>query len=113
MESNSNLTIQAPQLTEAILTLAIAISQMQPNKSEHGGEKMSNLKSPDLKSQVEGQPQNQSPITLTQLQSKLIDLSRCGMQSSIRAILNYYGIKKLSELPKEKYEELYREVCTW
>jgi hypothetical protein len=113
MEMDSNLTIHAPQLTEAILTLASAISQMQPGKSEHGGEKMSNLKNPDLKTQREGQPQNQSPITFTQLQSKLIELSRCGMQPSIRAMLNYYGVKKLSELPKEKYEELYREVSKW
>lgn len=113
METNSNLTIQAPQLTEAILTLASAISQMQPGKSDQGGEKMSNHKNPDLKTQMEGQPQNQSQVTFNQLQSKLIELSRCGMQLSIRAMLNYYGVKKLSELPKEKYEELYREVCTW
>lgn len=113
METNPNLTIHAPQLTQAILTLANTISQIQPNKNDHGGEKMSNIKNPDPITQEEGQPQNQSPITFTQLQTKLIDLSRCGMQSSIRAVLNYYGVKKLSELPKEKYEDLYREVCTW
>jgi hypothetical protein len=78
METNPNLKIHAPQLTEAILTLASAIYQMHPGKSEQGGEKMSNLKNPDLITQGKGQPKNKSPITFTQLQSKLIELSRCG-----------------------------------
>jgi hypothetical protein len=42
-----------------------------------------------------------------------MELSRCGMGPPIRVMLNYYGVKKLSELPKEKYEELYREVSKW
>jgi hypothetical protein len=69
MEMDSNLIIHAPQLTEAILTLASAISQMQPGKSEQGGEKMSSLKNPDLTTQGEGQPHNQSSVTFTQLRS--------------------------------------------
>lgn len=106
METNTELKILLPKLTDAILTLAKAISQMQPSsKNQAGGEKMQSTNNPI--------PMTNSPVTFEQLQSKLIALSRSGRQESIKAMLNYYGVKKLSELPKEKYEEMYEEVCKW
>lgn len=118
METNINLRVTAPEIVDAILALAKAVTNTQANpKIQRGGEKMSNLENseetPKTTSSQGTQNQEQGFISFEKLQSKLIELSRSGRQEQIKAMLNRYGVKRLTQLPRERYEEVLMEVEKW
>jgi hypothetical protein len=63
--------------------------------------------------ETENQGQAPAEVTFMMLRERLIELARDGRRESIRVLLGRYGVGKLSELPKEKYGEVYMEVGKW
>jgi hypothetical protein len=49
-------------------------------------------------------------VTFDMLRTRCIELARKGKREHVIALLDRYGVKLLTELPKEKYSEVYMEV---
>lgn len=45
-------------------------------------------------------------ITLETVRAKLAALSQSGKQAEVKALINSYGVAKLTEIPAEKYPEV-------
>lgn len=52
-------------------------------------------------------------ISFSILWQRCLELARQGRQEELRAMLQRHGVEKLTELPKEKYEEVLMEVEKW
>lgn len=116
MQTKIDLTITSPEIANALITLATAISQIQPtSETQKRGEKMEmiNKTKTEPTNKMKPQPHQSLPITLETLRTKLIDLSRNGKQPQIKALINSYGVNKLTDIPESKYEEMLAEVEKW
>lgn len=49
-------------------------------------------------------------ITLEEIRAKLKELSWNGKQEMVRALIERYGVVRISKIPEEKYAEMMREV---
>jgi hypothetical protein len=120
MEMQINLSITSPEIADAILALANAVSQMQITSETHerSSEMNKTIKTEaapmdKTKPHSQDQPNQPSSISLETLRTKLIDLSRNGKQPQIKALINSFGVKKLTDIPESKYEEILVEVEKW
>lgn len=112
---NMNITIDvnfkaSEEVTNALLTLAAVLHNAVPIFDE-------GLETTELKVEEKAQSiteshkeQEPKPITLENLRSKLIKLSKDGKKEDAIALINKFGGKKLTEVPKENYKALLREV---
>jgi hypothetical protein len=66
-----------------------------------------------MKTRPQAHPQQSPPISLETLRTKLIDLSRNGKQPQIKALINSFGVNKLTDIPASKHEEMLAEVEKW
>lgn len=48
--------------------------------------------------------------TLEEVRAKLASLSKAGKQAQVRELITGFGVKKLSDIPREKYPELLEKV---
>ncbi|PRR78471.1 hypothetical protein CLLI_15550 [Clostridium liquoris] len=48
--------------------------------------------------------------TLEEVRAKLASLSKAGKQAQVRELIIGFGVKKLSDIPREKYPELLEKV---
>lgn len=48
--------------------------------------------------------------TLEEVRAKLASLSKAGKQAQVREVIISFGVKKLSDIPREKYPELLEKV---
>lgn len=120
MEKKIALISATPEIIDAILILADVVSKLKKtNETEGGRSKMNNSKKTELSEAIsvakktESQGQALVEVTFTMLWERLIELARDGRQECIRALLGRYGVRKLTELPKEKYNEVFMEVEKW
>ncbi|MCI1574710.1 MAG: hypothetical protein LKH78_03135 [Weizmannia coagulans] len=64
-------------------------------------------KDPAKDQQPDPEPKEDKPtISLEAVRAKLAELSQAGMQKEVKALINSYGVKKLTEIPKDKYAEV-------
>ncbi|WP_296969111.1 rRNA biogenesis protein rrp5 [Tepidanaerobacter sp. EBM-38] len=47
---------------------------------------------------------------LEEVRAKLASLSKAGKQAQVRELITGFGVKKLSDIPREKYPELLEKV---
>ena len=117
------IKIEAPALVDAINALAVALAGNIELLLDGPGSR-STAEAPLTKAEVEEQvnqegtisgesaPQKteQPTFSLEQVRAKLADLSRGGKQAEVKALLGKFGVKKLTEVPEEKYPELMKEA---
>ncbi|MBC8587462.1 hypothetical protein [Paratissierella segnis] len=48
--------------------------------------------------------------TLEEVRAKLASLSKAGKQAQVRELITGFGVKKLSDIPREKYPELLKKA---
>lgn len=108
MEKRIDLRAASPEMIDAILTLAEAVYNLATEKKANEGSNAMIKSKP-----TENQLQTPQEVTFERLRDKLIELSRDGKRENIRALLDRYKVKLLTELPKEKYREVYMEVEKW
>ena len=48
--------------------------------------------------------------TLEEVRAKLASLSKAGKQARVRELITGFGVKKLSDIPREKYPELLKKA---
>ncbi|MFS1519650.1 hypothetical protein V1503_24805 [Bacillus sp. SCS-151] len=112
---NITIDIKAPELATAIQALAEALTgkgamvpTAAPTKKE---EKTENVKKPDPAPEEDPKTEEEQPkVTLEVVRAKLSDISQSGKQEEVKALLTSYGVKKLTQLPKEKYAELLQKA---
>lgn len=108
MEKKIDLRAASPEMIDAILTLAEAVYNLIQEKGADGGRNEMN----EAK-KTEKQVQATHDVTFEMLRDRLIELARDGKRENIRALLDRYGVRLLTELPREKYGEVYVEVEKW
>jgi uncharacterized protein with von Willebrand factor type A (vWA) domain len=52
-------------------------------------------------------------ISFQKLWQRCLELARQGRHEDLRAMLMGHGVKRLTELPEEKYEEVFKELERW
>ena len=107
--------IEAPALVDAINALAVAVAGnielLLEGPSARAAAPASASAEPKP---VETKPAETSTAqtdstatyTLEQVRAKLADLSRAGKQAEAKKLLENLGVKKLTDLPPEKYPEI-------
>lgn len=53
-------------------------------------------------------PEEEPKVTLEQLRAKLATMTKSGKSAEVKALLNSVGANKLTEVPPEKYAELWK-----
>lgn len=117
-----NVTIQAPDLAAAIQSLADAIVAagcipvQVPDKiakdTTPNAELAKQVELPDTpvkdeaKTETKTETAPKDEIKLETVRAKLAELSRDGKQAEAKKLLETFGVKKLTDLPSEKYPEI-------
>ena len=121
------IKIEAPALVDAVNALAVALAgniellldgpgarasvtetaKNVTNKAETVTKTAKNV-TDDAK--TETKTAKAPTFTLEQVRAKLADLARSGKQAEVKALLGKFGVKKLTEVPAEKYPELMKEA---
>lgn len=89
-------------LLEAIKSIAKFVSLANDEKKNVGVDNASVL--------VEEAKSQERKITLEELRSKLALISQSGKQQEVKSLILKFGVEKLSEIPEDRYEELYKEA---
>ncbi|MTI95410.1 MAG: hypothetical protein FH749_07960 [Firmicutes bacterium] len=89
------ITILAPQLSEAIYALAKALEGQAVSAPPV---------STSTSSTVEQEPKQ--TVSLEQVRAKLANLSQNGKQAEVKQIITDFGASKLTEIPAERYAEV-------
>lgn len=110
MDININVKIDSPNIVNAVLALAESLEQMKAEVQINAG-----LQSPPKEVQAPKENlQNNEKLktpTLEEVRSALAKLSQKGKQQEVKALINKFGAKKLTEISKDKYEELLKEAA--
>ena len=56
-------------------------------------------------------PADQPTLTLETVRAKLANLSQGGKQKEVKAIIESFGVKKLTDIPAEKYPEVMEKAA--
>ena len=102
MSKTSNLCLLLEELIEhgeAIVEIAKEIKNMFSEEPTALPEKTETKK-----------PETNTTLSFTDLRAKLAEKSREGFTAEIKAILNSYGVEKLSAIQPEDYEAVLTEV---
>lgn len=124
-----DVNVTAPELVESINRLAEVlpglsrIKEIQEDKSEarttepevKGEKKPSKGKNAskepaEVKETSDAKEPEVKKLTLEEVKAKLADLSLEGKQAQVKALITEYGVKKLSDIPAEKYDELLKKA---
>lgn len=52
-------------------------------------------------------------VSFPMIWQRCLELARQGRQEDLRGMLRRYGVERLTELPREKYEEVLKELERW
>lgn len=109
------LTIQAPELAQAISELAQAIKQasvtvdkpiQQVTPAQTEGPNTIEAIDTTRTGQTESEKQTEPEVKLEVVRTKLAELSRAGKQAQVKELLAEFGATKLSEVDPSRYVEL-------
>jgi hypothetical protein len=118
--NNITITIQAPELVEAMqaLTVALQLGAVKPAEVEATIEKLEAEAKPKKakadKQSPAPEPVTEVPetnvtvtnITLDDVRTALGNLAQAGKQAEVKTLIASFGATKLSEIPNEKYADL-------
>ena len=117
--NNITITIQAPELVEAMqaLTVALQLGAVKPAAVEQVIEKLEEAKPKKAKADKQSpapEPVTEVPetnvtvtnITLDDVRTALGNLAQAGKQAEVKTLIASFGATKLSEIPNEKYADL-------
>jgi LAS superfamily LD-carboxypeptidase LdcB len=112
--NNITITIQAPELVEAMqaLTVALQLGAVKPAEVEATIEKLEEEAKPKkAKADKPAEPvaeesKAQTNITLDDVRIALGNLSQAGKQAEVKTLIASFGATKLSEITSDKYAEL-------
>lgn len=115
------IKIEAPELVEAIKTLAVAISTknleavtniVEGEKTvEETPKKKNRAPKVEAASPTEPEPEAETPeepesISLETVRAKLAELSKDGKAAQVKELISKFGCEKLTEIPESKYPDL-------
>jgi hypothetical protein len=106
MEKVFELKISAPELVEAIKLLAETMEKIKVM----GQVRNANVSGSDVEEKHEQPKTELEPVTLEAVRAKLAEISKAGKYEQVKALIEKYGVSKLTEVPKEKYSELLKEA---
>lgn len=118
--NNINITIQAPELVEAMqaLTAALAQGTVKPAQVEAVVEKLEAQADKPAKAkketaaqtkeepEAETLPTSSPTVTLEEVRGKLAALSQSGKNNEVKQLIASFGAKVLSGISKDRYAEL-------
>jgi Tfp pilus assembly protein PilO len=98
-----SIVIEAPDLAKAILELAASLSKrdelniIENNPGDHD--------------QKDTYTNESNPrVTLEQVRAQLAALVESGKQKEVKELISRYGVRKLAEVPPEKYSDLLKDI---
>ena len=100
MELNIKVKIESPDILNGLLALADEISKARI--SSKTVVQAVNATATEDKAKIEAP----KVTTLEEVRAKLTSLSQCGKQAEVKEIIKKFGASKLTDIPKDKYEEL-------
>ena len=65
---------------------------------------------PDVKNDAKAEEKPDEDTTLEEVRAKLATLAQSGKQEQVKALIQKFGAKKLTDIPTEKYPELLKEA---
>ena len=83
-----------------------AAEQLKKTVEEEGAKKVKRNLDAFQKLAEEQKAAERPKYTLEQVRAKLADLQRQGKRAEVKALIQSFGVSKLSEVPAEKYAEL-------
>ena len=83
-----------------------AAEQLKKTVEEEGAKKVKRNLDAFQKLAAEQKATERPKYTLEQVRAKLADLQRQGKRAEVKALIQSFGVSKLSEVPAEKYAEL-------
>ena len=108
-----NITIQAPELVEAMNRLAEALNtgQIQPVQVETVIEKLEAQSEKPVQAKKETKSKTETTqITLEDVRVRLAQLSQGGKQAEVKNLIAATGATKLTEVPPDKYAQLLEQA---
>ena len=97
------VTVEAtPELMAAIDVLAATLVELVGTKEKT---------KPVDSAKPADKPADQPTLALETVRAKLADLSQGGKQKEVKAIIESFGAKKLTDIPAEKYPEVMRKAA--
>jgi len=101
------ITIEAPDLANAILALADSLSKQGPAQIGKSEAAVGKPQDRPTEEAVPTKPKSgNEPISLEQVRAKLAALTQSGKQAEVKRIITEFGASKLTEIPQEKYPEV-------
>ena len=101
MDINIRVRVDSPDIMNALLALAEALPQMKTRVQ---------IKEEPKEVQASKEKEEAKTITLEEVRSVLAKLSQDGKQKEVKELIKKFGSKKLTDIPKDKYPELLKEV---
>ncbi len=92
----------APELMAAIDVLAATLVELVGTKEKT---------KPADSAKPADKPADQPTLTLETARAKLAALSQSGKQKEVKAIIESFGAKKLTDIPAEKYPEVMQKAA--
>jgi len=83
-----------------------AAEQLKKTVEEEGAKKVKRNLDAFQKLAEEQKAAERPKYTLEQVRAKLADLQRQGKRAEVKALIQSFGVSKLSEVPADKYAEL-------
>lgn len=110
MDININVKIDCPNIVNAVLALAEALEQMKAEVQINAGLQSTPKEVQAPKENFQSNEKSKTP-TLEEVRTVLAKLSQKGKQQEVKTLINKFGAKKLTEISKDKYEELLKEAA--
>lgn len=101
--SNFTITIQAPELVNAILALAQALEQKQVQPSAPAPVQEQAPTQPSAPAPAPAVPTTAQTYTKDQLAVAATQLVDAGRREELVQLLSQFGVSALTQLPKEQY----------
>jgi hypothetical protein len=92
----------------ALQTIARTVTVVTESPEQKPGQKPAKPEQKPVK--PEQKPDPQPEVSLEAVRAKLADLSRNGKRSQVKELIQSFGVKKLTEIPKDKLGELMEKV---
>lgn len=100
----------APELMTAIDTLTAALVELI-GKREKTKPTTTSTPAETKKTKQADKPVDQTTYTLETVRAKLANLSQSGKQKEVKAIIESFGVAKLTDIPAEKYPEVMEKAA--
>lgn len=93
-----------------MLEYGIELNPLLPKYDEYDEIDLPEKKSETASEIASADKENSKPIKLEDVRAKLVALSQSGKQKEVKALIEKFGAKKLTDIPQEKYPQLLKEA---